>query len=119
MVGAVLVAGDDDAGDLAEGDRAARVVGLAEPGVHAFKGAQGDAGHLAEPGRGGEDHDVGGLQLLVDGGPFVAVALVAGDARLDVQIDQPDQFDLGAALLQLGDDHLGQGLGRGRLRAKA
>jgi len=62
-----------DMGDTSDG-----VMGNMHPeqGVHPLQGPHTDARHLADPGRGGEDDDVGRHNLGVNRGPVVAFALV-------------------------------------------
>ena len=96
----------------------AGVVRLREHRVHALEHALDDAGRLAEPGRRGEHEDLGREQLLADGRPLVAFALVRGDPRQQVEIDRADHLAGGAALLEGVAENLRQRLGvRGRRRA--
>src|ERR1700712_116556 len=105
VVRAVLVAGHDEARDAAEGDRDAVVVRLGEHSVHALEHALDDARRLPQPGRGGEDEDLRGEQLLVHGRPVVALALVGRDAGEEVEIDRADHLARRAdALERVGED---------------
>jgi hypothetical protein len=51
----------------------------------------------------------------MDSRPLVAVALVGGDARLDLQVDQPDRLSLDARLGEGLLERPREGLGVGRL----
>ena len=81
MVGAVLVAGNDDSGDPVVGDRATAFIGLGEHRVHALERSLGDARGLTEPGRTRDDQDLGGDDGLANSRPLVALTQVGLNAR--------------------------------------
>jgi hypothetical protein len=58
VVRAVLVAGDNYAGDAVVGDRSAGVVGLAQHRVHPLEHALRHRRRAAQPGRCGDDQDL-------------------------------------------------------------
>ncbi len=95
-MGAVLVPGDHDASHLVvQGVLAGGVplvVGAVEPLDHHL----GDAAAHAEPDRGADADDVGGLHLLEDLRPLIAVAFVGGHAERHVVIDDADDLGLDA-----------------------
>jgi hypothetical protein len=109
VVGAVLVAGDDDAGDPVVGDRAVLVVGLGDHGVHPFEHPLRDRGRSSEPRRRGDHEDLRGQQLLVDADPVVAH--VGLDSRLDAVVDDPHRLDRHPVLAELVRDQAGQLVG--------
>jgi hypothetical protein len=111
MVRAVLVAGDDDTRDAVVGHRSPLVVGLGDQRVHPLEHALRDARGLSQPGRGSDDEDLRREHALEDLRPLVAVALVAGDPGLDVEVGDADQVGVDARALQGVDHHARERLG--------
>ena len=116
-VGAVLVAGDHHATHLVVQRVLADLVALVVRAVQALDHHLGHAAADAEPDR-RSDHDyVGGLDLVEDLGPLVAVALVGADAEGDAVVDDADDLAHDVHRVEPLDDLPDQGLGvRGRRR---
>jgi hypothetical protein len=118
-VGTVLVADDRHHGHPVVADHPPGVVGLAEEGVEPLEHPLGDRRGLAHPHGRAHHEDVGVEDLLPHFRPGVAVALVGGHARADVEVDHPHGLaDLGALLAQgvaeLAEQDVGaRGLGAG------
>jgi hypothetical protein len=110
VVGAVLVAGDEDPGDPVVGDRSFLVIGLAQHRVHPLEHALGDARGAAEPGRRGDHEDRRVDDPLADSGPLVALALVGGDPRLQLVVDGAQARHLDLVLGQRLGEHIGERL---------
>ena len=94
-MGAVLVAGDHHAGDLAvQRELAGHGVAVLVAAVEALDDELGHRAAHAEPDRRADDDDVGGLELRVDLRPLVSRAHVRGDAEGDVVVDDADDLAL-------------------------
>ena len=102
VLDAVLVAGDQAAGDPAVEEVLALVVELAGQRVDPLDQLLGDAGVVAEPDRPGDHQDVAGHEAGVDVGPLVGLppvlAHVGIDPGGDVVVDQPDHLHLDPVL---------------------
>jgi hypothetical protein len=109
-MGAVLVAGDDDAGDPVVRDWTPIVVGLGDHRVHSLQRPFGDARRLTEPGGRRDHEDLGGDDLLAHAGPLVALAEVRFDPRRDLVVGQPALLGVDAAR----GEHRGHDVGEGR-----
>jgi hypothetical protein len=100
VVGAVLVAGHDDAGDPGVGDRTTLSVGLGEHRVHALERPLGDARGLTEPGWTRDEQDLGGDDGLANSRPLVALAQVGLNTRRDVEVGEAKGSDLDPLVLE-------------------
>jgi hypothetical protein len=116
VVGAVLVARDDDARDRVVERVLADVVGVVVGAVEALDDHLADARAHAEPDRRAHDEHVGREDPLQDLRPLVAVAEVGLDPEGDPMVDHPDDLGLAVEPVEDGGDPVEQGLGVGDLR---
>src|SRR5215210_2569906 len=118
VVGAVLVADDDDPGDAVIADwRLAVVVRLGEERVHPFKCHLRDARGLAQPRWDRHDEDLRREDAFADRGPLVAVGDGLGyDPEVDLVVGEADDVGLDAFVAQCVEHDLRERFRVGLLR---
>ncbi len=103
---AVLVSGDQAAGNPAVIGVLARFIEQMRAGVQPFDHFLHHGAVVAEPDRPGQHEDVGRQNLLVDGRPFVTRPTVLGHVRphpgRDIVINRAEHRDLDTALTHQG-----------------
>jgi len=93
------------------GDGSFLLIGLGNHRVHPLQHPLGDARGPAEPGRRGDDQNLGIEDLRAYAGPLVALAHLRFDAGRDRVVDRPHRGDLDPIAAQCLGDDLGQRLG--------